>query len=100
VKLTAGLRVTRDEKSRVGEYFFANEAQPRFSYTHAPQNDSGSWSKPTVHFAAEYMPSSAMMNYLRYDTAYKSGGFFSSITAAAATCNSRATRHRKVRRGP
>jgi iron complex outermembrane recepter protein len=85
IKLTAGLRMTHDEKSRDGEYFFANSAQPPFTYTHVPQNDSGSWSKPTVHFAAEYTPTSAVMNYVRYDTAYKSGGFSSSGPYAPET---------------
>jgi iron complex outermembrane recepter protein len=84
-KLTAGLRMTHDEKSRDGEYFFANSDAPPFTYTHVPQNDSGSWSKPTVHFAAEYAPSSAMMNYIRYDTGYKSGGFSSSGPYAPET---------------
>ncbi|WP_277185410.1 TonB-dependent receptor [Caballeronia sp. BR00000012568055] len=77
IKLTAGLRLTHDEKTRDGEYYFANSDQPPFTYTHVPQNDSGSWSKPTVHFAAEYTPTSAVMNYIRYDTGFKSGGFSS-----------------------
>lgn len=85
IKLTAGMRVTHDEKSRYGEYFFANSSEPPFNYTHVPQNDSGSWSKPTVHVAAEYAPTSAMMNYVRYDTGYKSGGFSSSGSYAPET---------------
>ncbi|SAK96843.1 TonB-dependent receptor [Caballeronia hypogeia] len=85
IRLTAGLRVTRDEKSRDGEYFFANSNEPPFVYTHVPQDDCGSWSKPTVHLAAEYAPTSAMMNYVRYDTGYKSGGFSSSGSYAPET---------------
>ncbi|CAL8481597.1 TonB-dependent receptor [Caballeronia sp. S22] len=85
IRLTAGMRVTCDEKSRDGEYFFANSNEPPFVYTHVPQDDAGSWSKPTVHFAAEYAPSSAMMTYVRYDTGYKSGGFSSSGSYAPET---------------
>ena len=85
IRLTAGMRVTHDEKSRDGEYFFTNSSEPPFDYTHVPQNDSGSWSKPTVHLAAEYAPTSALMNYVRYDTGYKSGGFSSSGSYAPET---------------
>jgi iron complex outermembrane recepter protein len=85
IRLTAGLRMTHDEKSREGEYFYADSNQPPFTYTHVPQNDSGSWSKPTVHFAAEYQPTSAVMNYVRFDTGYKSGGFSSSGPYAPET---------------
>lgn len=85
IKLTAGMRVTRDEKSRDGEYFYANSNEPPFVYTHVPQDNSGTWSKPTVHLAAEYAPTSAVMNYIRYDTGYKSGGFSSSGSYAPET---------------
>jgi iron complex outermembrane receptor protein len=85
IRLTAGMRVTRDEKSRDGEYFFADSNEPPFTYTHVPQDDAGSWSKPTVHLAAEYAPTSAIMNYVRYDTGYKSGGFSSSGSYAPET---------------
>lgn len=85
IKLTAGMRVTRDEKSRDGEYFFANSNEPPFVYTHVPQDNAGTWSKPTVHLAAEYAPTSAVMNYMRYDTGYKSGGFSSSGSYAPET---------------
>ncbi|MFM0140473.1 TonB-dependent receptor [Caballeronia grimmiae] len=85
IRLTAGMRVTRDEKSRDGEYFFANSNEPPFVYTYVPQDNSGTWSKPTVHLAAEYTPTSAMMNYIRYDTGYKSGGFSSMGSYAPET---------------
>ncbi len=85
IKLTAGMRVTRDEKSRDGEYFFADSNEPPFVYTHVPQDNAGTWSKPTVHLAAEYAPTSAVMNYIRYDTGYKSGGFSSSGSYAPET---------------
>ncbi|WP_250501167.1 TonB-dependent receptor [Caballeronia sp. GAWG1-5s-s] len=85
IRLTAGMRVTRDEKSRDGEYYFANSNEPPFVYTHVPQNNSGAWSKPTVHLAAEYAPTSAWMTYIRYDTGYKSGGFSSSGSYAPET---------------
>ncbi|SAK80820.1 TonB-dependent receptor [Caballeronia calidae] len=85
IRLTAGMRVTRDQKSRDGQYFFADSDQLPFVYTHVPQNDAGSWSKPTLHLAAEYAPTSAVMNYVRYDTGYKSGGFSSSGSYAPET---------------
>ncbi|WP_159834722.1 TonB-dependent receptor [Burkholderia sp. 8Y] len=85
IRLTAGMRVTRDEKSRDGEYFFANSNEPPFVYTYVPQDNSGTWSEPTVHLAAEYAPTSALMNYIRYDTGYKSGGFSSSGSYAPET---------------
>ncbi|SAL07124.1 TonB-dependent receptor [Caballeronia arationis] len=85
IRLTAGMRVTRDKKSREGEYFFADSNEPPFDYTHVPQDDAGSWSKATVQLAAEYAPTSAMMNSLRYDTGYKSGGFSSSGSYAPET---------------
>ncbi|REG45584.1 iron complex outermembrane receptor protein [Paraburkholderia sp. BL6669N2] len=85
VKLTAGLRMTRDEKSRVGEYFFADSNAQPLTYTHVPQDNSGSWSKPTVHLAAQWSPSAVAMTYMRFDTGYKAGGFSSAGPYAPET---------------
>ncbi|MDE2370229.1 MAG: TonB-dependent receptor [Burkholderiales bacterium] len=68
LKLTAGLRDTRDDKSRVGFYYIPGV----FSVNQASQ---AKFSKLTGHLGADWELDARTMLYAKYDTGYKAGGF-------------------------
>jgi iron complex outermembrane recepter protein len=75
LRLTAGLRHTKDEKSRNGTIFFNDSPTPPISYFALPTSASGSWSKTNYHAGVDWDLRKDLMLYAKFDTGYKAGGF-------------------------
>jgi len=74
LKLTAGVRYTKDSKERTGTFDlnFINVFG-------IPQGGSGDFSKVTGHLGLDWTPTGHSLEYAKVDTGYKAGGF--------TTCN-------------
>jgi iron complex outermembrane receptor protein len=75
LRLSAGLRYTKDEKSRDGNILINNSDTPPITYFAVPSNASGSWNKTNYHLGVDWDLQKDLMLYAKYDTAYKAGGF-------------------------
>jgi len=85
LKLTAGLRSTRDELSRVGRNLTTvtlPNGTPVAPTTTAPNNASISSSKVNWRVAADYSIDKDTMLYGSIATGYKAGGFFDGVRSA------------------
>jgi len=75
LRVSAGLRYTKDEKSRDGNLLINTTDTPPISYFAVPSNASGSWNKTNYHVGVDWDLQKDLMLYAKYDTAYKAGGF-------------------------
>ncbi|MDF0544814.1 TonB-dependent receptor [Sphingobium sp. H39-3-25] len=79
-KLEAGIRYTKDTKTRLGQVVSvdpaATEASGELVITGtSPQNSHASFGKVTYHLGANYQLTPTNMVYAKFDTGYKAGGF-------------------------
>ncbi len=85
LKLTAGLRSTRDQLSRVGvstqQVTLAN-GNPAQALTSSPNDASVNSSKVNWRLGADYSLERNAMIYVSAATGYKSGGFFDGVKTA------------------
>ena len=94
LKVSAGLRYTRDHKARNGNAYLNCPIAgiPPFLYgalgcvgtpptVVTPGNGNITESKTTYHLGINWYPTSATMVYAKYDTGYKAGGFNSNGSA-------------------
>lgn len=75
LRISAGLRHTKDEKTRDGTIFFNDRTTPPISYFALPSSASGSWSKTNYHFGVDWDLQKNLMLYAKVDSGYKAGGF-------------------------
>lgn len=67
VQVEAGVRYTKDEKTRVGTFDYGSGV--------IVQNSSSESSEPTYHVGVNWQATPANLLYAKYDTGYKAGGF-------------------------
>ena len=75
LRVSAGLRHTKDEKRRDGTIFFNDRTTPPISYFAVPSSASASWSKTNYHAGVEWDLRKNLMLYAKVDSGYKAGGF-------------------------
>ncbi|OAN56531.1 TonB-dependent receptor [Sphingobium sp. TCM1] len=79
LRVSAGIRYTKDKKSRVGDSYVGSLTQDVTDgvaeRTYATDDTHESWKKVTWHGGLEYRLSNANMLYAKIDSGYKSGGF-------------------------
>ena len=82
LKVSAGARYTRDDKSRSGNSVLnLSIVFPGGPIIDTPGNGQISESKPTYHVGIDWTPTAGSLLYVKYDTGYKSGGFNSNGSA-------------------
>lgn len=81
LRLTAGLRSTRDEKSRVG----TQTVHPSPAFIVSSNNAAGEWSKSTWKLGVDYDLSKSAMFYANVATGYKAGGYNDGTAATNPT---------------
>lgn len=79
LKLTGGLRYTKDSKSRIGDSYVGALNQDVTDgvaeRTYATDDTQASWEQTTWHLGADYRLNDAQLLYGKISTGYKSGGF-------------------------
>lgn len=71
VKLSAGIRRSKDDKTRVGFADFTGFGAPSIE----PQDNDYSSSKTTYHAGVDWQATPDALVYAKFDTGYKAGGF-------------------------
>ncbi|WP_375194281.1 TonB-dependent receptor [Sphingobium sp.] len=79
LRASAGIRYTKDQKSRVGYSYVGSLTQDVTDgiaeRTYGTDDTHASWKKVTWHGGLEYRLTNANMLYAKVDSGYKSGGF-------------------------
>lgn len=76
LSITAGVRHTSDEKTRVGRQLTLNLARlPAIVYDTADRAGREESKRTNVNFVASYQATPANLIYAKYSTGYKAGGF-------------------------
>jgi iron complex outermembrane receptor protein len=75
LRVSAGLRHTKDEKTRDGTIYFNSSPTPPITYFALPSSASGSWSKTNYHAGIDWDVQKDLMLYAKVDSGYKAGGF-------------------------
>lgn len=98
-RLTAGVRYTEDDKSRVGNTILHANINEPVNYTPGPNNPapdslnnaSANFSKSTWRAGLEYDLSNSTLLYATVATGYKAGGFNDGCLSGTANCNNPTT---------